>query len=143
MITKFREKIKKHFEEVIKLKTSPHSIALGFAIGTFVAIFPTPGFSVWLGLLIVLIYEKINKLSLFGAIAFWNPLFITPVFAWGYKIGDYILRTKPLIEYPIVLIDRIYYITLRLVIGNTILGIIIAVISYFIVRKIAVEYQKK
>ena len=58
MVVKNSKKIREHFSEVIKIKRSPHSIALGFAVGTFLAILPTPGFSILLGLLIVLIYQK-------------------------------------------------------------------------------------
>ena len=50
---KYYNKLKKHFmhhaHKAIKQKASPHSIALGFAIGSFIAIFPT----FFLGLLII------------------------------------------------------------------------------------------
>ena len=68
MVKKFKEKLKHHFQEVLKTKTSPHSIALGFAIGTLIDILPTLGFGFFLGLLVGLIFEKVNKYSLFGAI---------------------------------------------------------------------------
>ena len=43
MLKKILSKLKNHFKEVIKLKEDPKSIALGFGIGTFIAILPTLG----------------------------------------------------------------------------------------------------
>ena len=39
-----KTRIKHHFGAVLKTKHSPHAIASGFAIGTLIAILPTPGF---------------------------------------------------------------------------------------------------
>lgn len=51
MIKKWTTKIKEHFQEIIRTKPSPHAIALGFTIGTFISILPTPGLNFALGLL--------------------------------------------------------------------------------------------
>lgn len=48
MVKSFKEKIMHHFHEALRIKKSPHSIALGFGIGTFIGILPTPGFGVLL-----------------------------------------------------------------------------------------------
>jgi len=48
--------------EFVGIKKSAHSIALGFAIGTFIGIMPTPGFGVLFALLVVLFYKEVNKI---------------------------------------------------------------------------------
>ena len=48
MLFSIKDRIKHHFAEVIRLKTSGHAIALGFAVGSFISILPTPGFSAFI-----------------------------------------------------------------------------------------------
>ena len=143
MVKKWIKKIKNHFNEIIKTKTTPHSIALGFAIGTFLCIFPTPGFSFLLGLLVVLIFERVNKFSLFGSFIVWNPLVLTPIFYVGYQIGDLFYHFEPIQRFDIVILNQAFNFTRRLIIGNTILGIMIAVVSYYAVYIIVDIVQKK
>jgi uncharacterized protein len=138
-----KEKIKHHFHEVLKTKTSPHSIALGFSIGTFIALLPTPGFNVLLGFLILLIFEKVNKFSLFAALAVWNPFTQIPIYFLSYKLGDFIFRAAPVRQYEVVLIDHLYQFTRRYLIGNLIIAVTLSLISYFIVKKIATNYKAK
>ncbi|MBA3064624.1 DUF2062 domain-containing protein, partial [Candidatus Woesearchaeota archaeon] len=73
MTKKIIKKIKEHLSEIIRIKTSPHSIALGFAIGTFIAILPTLGFTYLIAIIVMLVYAKESKIALFGALLLWNP----------------------------------------------------------------------
>ena len=135
--------MKHHFHEVIKLKTTPHSIALGFAIGTFISVLPTPGFNILIGLLLVLIFERISKLSLFGAILFWNPIVSIPIYWLNHKVGDLLFASAPVIKYNIVFVDFIYNFSRRYLIGSLINGIIISLLCYFLVWFIASKFKKK
>ena len=60
----FKEKFKKRLEEVLEIKTSPHSIAAGFAIGTFIAILPTFGLGLFIGIILLFIFKRISKISM-------------------------------------------------------------------------------
>ncbi|MFH1439515.1 MAG: DUF2062 domain-containing protein [Candidatus Woesearchaeota archaeon] len=142
-IISFKEKLMHHFHEVIKLKKSPHSIALGFAVGTFISILPTPGLNILLGLLVVLIYEKINKISLFGSIIFWNPLFTIPLDGLSYKIGSLIFGSAPVVRYNIVILDNIYNFTRRFLVGEIITAVFLSVFSYLLVFLIAYYIQNR
>lgn len=143
MVKKWIKKIKHHFDEIIKTKKTPHSVALGFAIGTFLCIFPTPGFSFLLGLLVMLIFEKINKFSLFVSYVVWNPLVLTPIFYIGYQIGDLFYHFEPVQTFDVVILNQAFNFTRRLIIGNTIFGAMIAVVSYYAVYIIVDIIQKK
>ena len=143
MVRKIWNKIKHHFLEVLKIKRSPHSIALGFSIGTLVEILPTPGFNILIALLVVMIYEKINKLSLFGAIIVWNPLVKTPFYILSFKIGDMIFGSVNVVKYNIIIIDQAYNFSRRFLVGNFILAVIMSITSYLVVRIIVTIYQKK
>jgi uncharacterized protein (DUF2062 family) len=138
-----KRRLKHHFKEVAQVKRSPHSIALGFAVGTLISILPTPGFNILLGLLVVLIYSRINKFSLFGSMAFWNPLTLFPIYLASYKIGDLLFSSAPVIKYDVVILDHIYNYSRRYLVGNAILAVSIAFVSYVLVWLIATSVRKR
>ncbi len=139
----WKAKIRHHFEEVWKVKTSPHSIALGFAVGTFFALLPTPGFSILLGFLVVLIFEKVNKFSLLAAMAIWNPIVLIPIYSLSYLIGDLLFGKLPYIELRFQFLEQAYNFSRQFIIGNTLLAIVFSVASYFILKGIAVAVHKR
>ena len=127
------KRIKNHFSEVLKIKTSPNEIALGFAIGTFIAILPTPGLSILIGLLITLMFPRLSKLALFGAFFVWNPLIVVPINLMGVKIGNVLFADIPATSFKIEFFNIIYNFTKRYFVGNLFIAVGLAIISYFII----------
>lgn len=142
MVKRFLEKIKKHFEEILKIRSSPSSIAFGFAIGTAIAILPTFGLGILIGLMIILIFKKINKISMLIAFAIWNPFLLIPLAAVSYKIGDMIFVGAPVYNYKFWILNQIFTYSRKFLLGNIILTISISVLSYFIVFFSVRFYQK-
>lgn len=140
---RFTKKIKEYFREVIKIKGSSHSIALGFSIGTFIAFFPTFGMDIIIVLLVTLLYPKVNKFSLFGALLFWNPLFMLPFSVISYGIGSLIFGSSPVLVFEVVVLNDVYNFTRRLFVGSSILALVFSISSYFIIKKIAENYWDK
>ncbi len=140
---RIREKISHHFNEVLKAKYTPHSIAFGFSLGTFLSIFPTPGLSIMIGFLLLLIFAKINKLSMMAAFALWNPMTLIPIYFISYHIGHYLIGDLPEATVRIQLIGQAYNFTRSFLIGNIILSIVFGVMSYLIVRALAEAYYRK
>lgn len=143
MLKKFKEKLKHHIHEVIRTKKSPHSIALGFTIGTFISVLPTPGLNILLGLLIIFIFEKVNKYSLFASLFFWNTLTLWPLYILSFRIGDLIFGGLPVVKYNIEILNQIYNFSRRYLVGNFIVAVVISIASYFIVKKIVQLYRKR
>lgn len=143
MVKKIIIKIKKRLKEVAKIKTSPHSIAAGFAIGTLIAVLPTFGFGIFIGFLILIIFKKISKLSLLASFAFWNPLVLLLLYPLSYAMGDIILGDLPIKIYKIQFLNQIFVNTKRFLLGSFILALIFSIISYIIVLVLAYSYQKK
>jgi len=141
MTKKIIKKLKEHFKEVLGIKTSPHSIALGFAIGTFIAILPTLGFTYLIATIVMLVYAKESKIALFGALLIWNPFVLFPIYTLSYRLGDFILSGFPEV-YPLQVIGQFRYTTLRFLIGNFIIAMLFSVTSYFILRKL-ISYSRK
>jgi uncharacterized protein (DUF2062 family) len=143
MVKKTWKKIKRHLKEVTKIKTDPHDIALGFAIGTFIAIFPTLGLAPFIGFILILIFKKISKLSLFSALAIWNPFMLIPIYTLGHNIGNHFLSDDPIITFKNIFFNNVFLTSRKILLGNTIIAIFFSLAGYLLVYYIAYKYQKK
>ena len=143
VLKKYKEKIKKHFKEVLELKTSPRAIAFGFALGTAIALLPTFALDVLIGLLIVLIFKKVSKIALFAALAVWNPFILVPLIGVEYAIGNFIVGDIPPMIFKLEFLNQVYKYTLRYLIGNLIITTVFTTLSYFIIYYVAKKYQKQ
>mgnify|MGYP002635089773 CR=1 FL=1 len=93
---KFRFKLKRHFIEVLKTKKTDKAVAQGYALGAFVSILPTPGFGALIAIAMVVIFKRVNKVSVFIAMAIWNVWTILPFYWLSIVIGDAIFDEKSL-----------------------------------------------
>ena len=143
MVKNIIKKIKKRLKEITEIKTTPHSIAAGFALGTLIAVLPTFGFGIFRGLLLLFIFKKISKLSLFASFAFWNPLVLLSIYPLSYGIGDFILGDSPIKTYKIQLLNQIFLHSKRFLLGSFILALIFSITSYIMVLILTYHYQKK
>ncbi len=138
-----KEKIMHHFQEVLSAKYTPHSIALGFSLGTFLAIFPTPGLSIVIGFILLLIFPKINKLSMMAAFALWNPMTLIPIYLLSYHIGSAVIGDLPMATIRIHLVGQVYNFTRSFLIGNILLSMVFGIASYILIRSAAEAYYKR
>ena len=136
------------FMRVLKEHQAPREIALGVAIGVFIAMLPLYGLHTVLCVLAALLIPKANKLSiLLGTNVSLPPT--VPIITWtAYDIGRFILAYKhypPLSweymkNFKIAKISEFYY---PLFMGSVVLGLLCAVIFYFITWAIADHFRKK
>lgn len=138
-----KNKIKAHFKEVLRIKKSPHSIAMGFALGTFIAIMPTFGFGLLIGTILLLFLKRINKISMIAAFIVWNPFFLIPFYLLSFKIGDFLLIKMPVIEFNINLLNQVYYLSIRFLIGNIIIALSMSVLCYFLIKYFIIKIKNK
>lgn len=146
----WRRRIKDFVIRIKKLQGDPHYIAMGMAIGVFVAITPTIPFhtAIALGLAIVL---KGSKPAAVIGVWFSNPITI-PTFYYGcYKIGMLILGDAAPHDIAFDTIQELlelgWEITLAMLLGGLILGIPPAIVTYFITlhafQKIRVKARER
>jgi uncharacterized protein len=128
-------------QDIFLLKRTDRSIAIGFSIGTFLAILPLFGLSVLVGVVIVLVWKKINKLALFGAMAIWNPFTLIPIYWLSFAIGDFFLDPLPVVEYKVAFLNQVYHFSRRFLLGNVLLAIVISLASYFLVKYVVRTYR--
>lgn len=140
---KFLDKIKRHFHEVLELKTHPKEIALGFAIGTFFTNMPTLGLEIVIILLILMIFKKVSKIGIVFSYVVWNPLVTYPLGAFSYYLGNYLLRDYPITLVTFPTLEGVVRFTLRYVLGSFIVSLILTIISYFVILYLVEKYQNK
>ena len=138
---------KKLILQIIKGRGSSRQIALGFAIGVFVGVFPTFGLGlIFTSALAVIIRFNLPASIVGGAIS-TNPLTTPLCIAASYKIGKLITGTK--INLKISDSESIYYMSnfktfgKNFLIGNFLLSLFLSIISYFIVKALIDAYRKK
>lgn len=143
MKNKFLTKLKNHFLEVLETKNSPHSIAFGFAFGTLIAVLPTLGFGVLIGLAFLLVFKKMNKYSMLLAFAFWNPFLLASLSPFQYKLGAYLLRDVGIQRYRFKVLNTLFVYSRNYLLGTFIFAIVLTILSYFLILFLAYKYQKK
>jgi uncharacterized protein (DUF2062 family) len=121
--------------KLLSLRASPHQIAIGFAIGVFIGIFPTFGFGGVLILALVPVWKFNIPASLLGTF-FGNPLFaplwitltclVTGISPEEIKIPDEPFRQ---------ILAHYSRLGLRYLLGSFGISSIVAVASYFMLAR--------
>ncbi len=139
-------------KRVLRLTTTPHAIAAGFAAGAGVSFLPLMGFHFILGAAVAFVLRGNLLASAFGT-AVGNPL--TFPFIWGitYALGRFILYgTHPENVEPIQLMDifrqmdfgQLWTPLLKpMMIGGFPLGLIAGLICYFGIRWSLTRFQNQ
>ncbi len=144
--TNERLTLKERIKRLLKLHSSPPEIALGVAIGVFIAILPLYGLHTALVIVAAFLIRPANKIAiLLGTNV--STILTFPFITWGgYNIGKFVLRdhypslqwqTFRVFSYKTLL--HFYY---PLFIGSVILGILLAALFYFITFWLVARWQK-
>ena len=143
-------RIKEKFREFIKtfktLQGDPHYIAMGMAIGVFVSITPTIPFHTALAIALAFIFNGSKPAAAIG-VWFCNPITFPLFYIGSYKVGMFfVYGSKPLeIDYESVaeLMQMGVDVTVAMILGGIILGIVPGIAAYFITRKMVVAVRSR
>lgn len=159
-----RDKVKAFIVWLMMLNDTPHSIAMGVAVGFFVGVTPTMGVQMLIVALISM-FVRLNRTA--GCTLVWltNPLTMLPVCFANYMVGTWLLRIQPRGRtFFVSEIQRAYayeqwyerlWLMLKafgrlsvdlawpLWLGSVVVGIAGAVPLYFIVRKVVISYRRR
>jgi len=131
--------IRELVERVKKLEGDPHYIAMGMAIGVFVGITPTMPFHTVIAVALAFIFRGSKAAAAIG-VWFCNPISAPFFYLGSYKAGMFILgRSAPFDEKYESVLELLKLgadVTMAMVVGGIILGILPGFTSYFITRKI-------
>lgn len=134
--------MKRYLLDVATIKTHPHEIALGFAIGVFISTMPTPGFNILVGLLL-LFFIRMNKISLLAGLALVNP-FLTPlIYSTELRIGQLFIPYNPIADVAWYSWQNLFANIKPFLIGALILATCLAIMSYAVLFLITFNYQMR
>ena len=135
---RLKQRLHDFIERAKKLQGDPHYIAVGMAIGVFVAITPTIPFHTAIALVLAFMLRGSKPAAV---IAVWvsNPVTIPIFYLGSYKVGNFILgnsipfdpKYESLSELAKLGMDA----TIAMMVGGVILGIVPGIAAYFITRK--------
>ena len=132
--TKLQRLIKYIYIRFVRLRSAPQAIARGLAAGVFAGSYPLFGLQTILG---VAIAAAIRGNKIVAAAGTWisNPLTYVPIYAFNYQVGRWLLGQPPetsLTERsPQEWMSLGLDITIALLVGSTLVGIILALASYY------------
>ena len=146
-ITSYLKKFR-HFlyQNIIVIRSSPHDIALGLAIGVFVGFLPIMGFQTIVSVPIA-IFFKASKLT--SAIGVWisNPVTFIPFYYFNFRVGRWLLGDSN-VEWVLTkhttfaqILELGWEILGPLMVGCVFLGVISIPIVYFGSFRFVVYYR--
>jgi hypothetical protein len=133
---------------ILRLKQSPHEIAMGLALGIFIGFMPIIPFQLATVIVLAFIF-KASKLA--AVIATWisNPVNMPLFYSMLYFVGRTVF---PFMEAPfpegqdlsfLVLLESGWHLLVVMVMGGMVLGIPGSIITYFASRKLVAGYQRR
>lgn len=143
---KLKELWRKLKKETLSRK-SPHQIALGVGIGSFIGIFPIQGFKTAVVVLIGSLYKKVNIIAVFTASTILSfPVAVPFVYFLDYWIGTKILGIRAVFtvsSFKHFNMEMLGSSVGALFLGGAVVGIAIGVIAYFLSFIIVKKKQSK
>lgn len=121
---------------LLRLQDKPEVVAKGLAVGVFTGCFPFFGMQSLLALLFAAVFRG-SKVAALAATWISNPLTSVPLYIFNYKIGKLLLGTKDTVLPPLTLESFTAFkelgstFAITLLTGSLVVGIIMAVITYF------------
>lgn len=138
------------YERFVKIRGRPGEIALGFALGIFIGMTPTMGVQMPIAVFFAAIL-KWNKISAAFGVWITNP--ITSPFIYGitYVVGAKLLGLKATLNLPVDLTWSIVKEILKnapaifgaLTVGGIIIGLPLAILSYYLSYAAVNKYQQR
>lgn len=140
---RFSEKFQNFLCKLSQPDSSCPQIALSFSLGTLIAILPTPGFGIFIGLSLLVLFKSLNKIAMVLAITVWNPFLQIPLYFASYRLGCLLLGQSAAYEAEIPWLTLLTESTQAFMLGNSILGFVVSSASYFIVFRMTQLHRQK
>ena len=137
-----RQKLVGFVQKLANENSTPASIALGFTLGSFIAILPTPGFGAFLALSLTLVFKIFNRLAVIIAITLWNPLLLVPLYYLSYLLGSVLLARPITPPEEVSLYEMLSEYTYAFLLGNFIFAVLISLVSYIGIFRLMTVYVR-
>lgn len=143
-LRQYSNRIRAEIYSSLTAEYSTRQVAGSFAIGTFITMMPTLGTGVLVFFVLIYVFDWMNKIALFASVLVFNPVVKWGVYAASFALGIALLG--PVDGFGIGDVPSISEgndILVRLLVGNTILAIIAAVLSYVVVYRLVDAYEDR
>jgi len=144
---RWKRAIRLFYLRILRLKGQPGEVAGGMAIGVFIGMTPTVPLHTFLAVLIAFLLGK-SKLA--AALGVWisNPFLLPFVYLLDYEVGRIITGTNPpsfmVSDFSIHnLIELGWDIFYPLFVGGLVMGLVMAIPSYFVTKRIIILYRER
>ena len=141
-----KERFRLFLMRIRDLQGDPHYVATGMAIGVFVAVTPTIPFHTAIALALAFLFKGSKPAAMIG-VWFSNPLTIPALYYGSYKIGTLLLRGPAPYDLHFETITDLMGlgldVTLAMLIGGALLGIIPAVIAYCVTFRAVIKIRER
>ncbi len=133
---------KQRLRAILALDSHPAHIAAGFAVGTFISF--TPFFGLHTGLAIAAAFLfRLNKLTTLTGSWVNTPLTVGPVLVASFKLGRFLRGLPPkAITFRTLEWQELKIYAKSLLLGCSILGLIAAVVAYFVCYWLVVRFRR-
>jgi len=122
-------------------------VATAFAIGVFIGMSPLLGIHTLLGLLVAWLF-RLNRLITLVGVYVTNPWTIVPIYSFGTWCGAKIMGMHniiPVIDWSHITLLGFFRefrpLLLPFIIGNTVIGVMSAAVSYLLIYNAAKNYR--
>ena len=138
-----KEKIKQRMKAILALDSHPGHIAAGFAVGVFISFTPFFGLHTPLAIAAAFLF-RLNKLTTITGAWVNTPLTVGPALIASFKLGRFLrgLPPKPLVIRHLEWQELKVY-SKSLLLGSSVIGIISAIIAYFLCYWLVVRFRRK
>lgn len=145
--------VRNRVNQVLHLEDSPHRLALGFAVGIFVAWTPTIGLQMLLAALLTWLCRA-NKLIAIAVVWISNPYTALPIYWFNYLVGYWcvggekvnwawfdtlLTRPEPNMGFSAYLsyaYHKMTEVAYPLILGSCLVGIVLALVSYPLILRL-------
>jgi uncharacterized protein (DUF2062 family) len=141
----FRRRIQQWKNRLKNFQGDPHFVAMGMAIGVFVAATPSMPFQTAIAIALAFILQSSKAAA---AISVWisNPITFPVFYLASYKVGTLLFGISSAANFgdePLDVLKLGAEVTIAAVTGGIIIGLCLAVATYFITRKIYTKIRSR
>jgi uncharacterized protein (DUF2062 family) len=151
---------KYYFLKLLRLRGTPHSIAMGAAIGVFIGLTPTIPFHTVTILALTLLSRTSFIAGFITSVVVCNPLTYIPIYYFSSLIGNLVTpfnlnwdKLKTTLDVVLsdsslglkiqALLSMGYEATIVMLVGGIVLALPFAVVSYYVCHFLLVSYRRK
>ena len=123
---------KEKVTSLLNAETSAQNQAMGFALGTFISLLPTPGVNMALALLLAS-WFRLHKATVLLSLAIWNVFVTAPFFALSYRLGNWLFPAPATASVTAQWQAQVISFVQGFLVGNLIIAGLVTAVSYTIV----------